>query len=79
MPNEGYVPFGHYLVKAIDDVSFPTTKSELIQIAGDRYVAIKPGSTISLQELFSMLEPEQYKCATALYCAVAATIEKRGL
>lgn len=79
MPNEGYVPFGHYLVKAIDGVSFPTTKAELIKYAGDKNLAVKPGEEFALAELFSMLEPESYKCATALYCAMAAAMEKRGL
>ena len=48
MPNEGYVPFGHYLVKAIDGVSFPTTKAELIKYAGDRNLAVKPGEEFAL-------------------------------
>lgn len=76
MNNAGYVPFTHYFVKAIETVPFPITKNELVETVGDKYIFTKPGKVIMLSEILKMLVPENYECATALYCAIVATMEK---
>lgn len=79
MPNTGYVPFTHHLVRAVGGASFPATKQQLIAYAGEQRVETKPGRQMRLADLLGYLVPETFPCATALYCALAAVMEKYDL
>ena len=79
MPNAGYVPFTHYLVKAIGDISYPIDKAHLISAVDGVSIYTKPGKKVLLSDIFDMLIPDEFECATALYCAVSSTMEKNGI
>ncbi len=76
MPNTGYVPFNHYLVKSLKNVSFPVTKQDLIALVGEDELPFTPDKNVKLSDILQKLCPTTFPCATALYCAVNATLEK---
>lgn len=79
MPNMGYTPFFHYFVKCIPDVSFPIEKKELIRSVGGTPICVSPDKSMDMTEILDKLIPESYSCATALYCALTAIMEKGDL
>lgn len=66
-PNVGM----HYFVKAFNEmqVTFPTTKKELLKKAGNIQVKTWEDQYTPLKEIIASLQPEEYPCGTALMCA----------
>lgn len=69
----------HEVSKAFDDVSFPTTQQELLQLAGRRTIEVGKGRVISLYTIIHRLPSGQFATHADLMQAIHTELLIEGL
>jgi len=68
-----YLLTNHYIVIAMREVSFPTSKSEIIEKVGEELIRNAPDSHIPFRDILNKMPLEDYSCAAEFYCALSAS------
>jgi len=63
----------HFIHKALSDVSFPTTKDEIIKDFGHVKVRCDHDAYKTIEEYVAPLKVTEFSCACQFYCALYAT------
>lgn len=72
MNEKSYVAGVHYLVKALDGLTFPVDKADLISRFGDRVVRIGREEHKSVRELVEPTGIDRFETAASLHNAIIA-------
>jgi len=72
MSETSYVAGVHYLVKALDGVTFPVDKEAVLEKCGDSVVRIGRDEYRTVAELIAPIDAERFENAAALHNAIIA-------
>jgi|LSQX01.1.fsa_nt_gb hypothetical protein len=74
MSNQPFCNLIHYVVKALGDVDYPITKSELIKLVGDKEVLVDWNETRTMKELIEPIKIDKFESAASFFCALGAVL-----
>ena len=74
MAKPSYPALFHYIQKALADVTYPVTKQEILDKAGESPVFTDWEISVPLSAFVKQIEKEQFSCASDFYCALIAAM-----
>ena len=74
MTKDAYPALFHFIHKQMYDITYPVTRTALLQIAGDRPVHTDWDQTVSFRELMENVKKDSFSCASDFYSALIASM-----
>ncbi|MDD4835029.1 MAG: hypothetical protein PHC44_09955 [Lutispora sp.] len=76
MTKDAYRAMIHHFHKGIYDISFPTTKLQIIEKAGTRMIKVDYGKKMTIKSFVEAMPLDSYSSAAEFYCALLASLSK---